>query len=258
MIRTPKQPIEMNPLASQRSEQVERDLNAWAQKPIDFSFDPFDTHLFSMIELARSYAKRYADLAKAIRLLIANDQLVPATILARALVETIAVGCLYLHDMDRLIAAGDLEKLYERFKRYFAGAGKCEIRPIHVNDGLRYLEKVDAKYYNYLDEKYGTFSKLIESIAGPSEEDSQKRLSELISVMSAYDALCEVSHPNGTGTQLVYPADGEEDANVGPALQRLRTAALVTIWQGHHLLRALENNAELPERFRSKFLPERT
>ena len=55
---TEKSPIENTPLTATRIEQVEQDLRFWADKPIGISFDPRGTPLFSMIELARSYARR--------------------------------------------------------------------------------------------------------------------------------------------------------------------------------------------------------
>jgi hypothetical protein len=45
-------------------------------------------------------------LRHSIRLLLKDDQIVPATVIARALIETIAIGCSFLCDMDRLIAGG--------------------------------------------------------------------------------------------------------------------------------------------------------
>jgi hypothetical protein len=97
-------PIETSPLAISRIKQSERDLQSWATKPIVFAFDPSDTHLFSMQELARGFAKRSIDLAQSIRSLVEQDRIVPATVVARALIETVGMGCLYLHEMERLIA----------------------------------------------------------------------------------------------------------------------------------------------------------
>jgi hypothetical protein len=129
-------PIETNPLAMSRLEQIEHDLQSWATKPITFSFDPSDTHLFSMQELARSFAKRAIDLGQAIRSLVAQDRIVPSTVLARALIETIGMGCLYLHEMGRLIARGDRARLEERFHRFYAGIKGHSIEPVHVMDTM--------------------------------------------------------------------------------------------------------------------------
>jgi hypothetical protein len=86
--------IEKSLQAVLRLAEIERDLQSWANKPIVFSFDPSGTDLFSMRELARSFAKRSIDLAQSIRSLLEQDRIVPATVVARALIETIGMGCL--------------------------------------------------------------------------------------------------------------------------------------------------------------------
>jgi hypothetical protein len=92
-----------------RVEGIEKDLNEWASKSKIFNFDPSGTHLFSMIELTRSYTKRCVDLAVSIRLLLAEDRIVPATVMARALIETIGIACLFLNDMGRLRGRSELD-----------------------------------------------------------------------------------------------------------------------------------------------------
>ena len=71
-----------------------------------------------MMELAHSYARRCVNLADAIRLLLSENQIVPAAILGRALIETVAMGCLYLHDMGKLIAAKDHDRLESKLARF--------------------------------------------------------------------------------------------------------------------------------------------
>ena len=125
--------IENTPLTAARIEQIEQDLRSWAEKPIDISFDPKGTPLYSMIELARSYARRCVDLANAIRLLLEKNQIIPAAVLGRALIETVAMGCLYLHDMERLIAAKDHDRLESRLGRFLCRRQRGEDRagPCH-------------------------------------------------------------------------------------------------------------------------------
>jgi hypothetical protein len=94
-----------------RIEGIEQDLHSWAAKPVEITFDPSGTDPFSIMELSLSYAKRCADLASSIRLLLEDNHVVAATVIARALIETIGIGCLFLSDMDRLIAAGDRDSL---------------------------------------------------------------------------------------------------------------------------------------------------
>jgi hypothetical protein len=70
-----------------------------------------------MVELSYSFAKRCSDFSDAIRTLLKDGKIVPATVLARALIETVAMGCLYLHDMERLIVANDRSRLEGRISR---------------------------------------------------------------------------------------------------------------------------------------------
>ena len=72
--------------------------------------------------------------------------------------ETVAMGCLYLHDMERLIAAKDHDRLESRLGRFYAGVKGEKIEPVHVMDAMRHLEEADAAYIEYLDRKYGVFT----------------------------------------------------------------------------------------------------
>ena len=249
---TDKSLIENTPLATARIKQVEQDLRSLAEKPINISFDPKGTPLFSMMELARSYARRCVDLADAIHLLLAKDQIVPATVLGRALIETVAMGCLYLHDMGRLIAAKDHDRLESKLARFYAGVKGRKIEPVHVMDAMRYLEKVDAAYIEYLDGKYGVFTLLMEMLKA-SGEDVDESFGEKVSVIRTYDLLSEVSHPNGTGTQFLFPDESNETEAVTEARTRFRSASHMAIWHGRHLVAALEQLADLPERYRTEF-----
>ena len=249
---TDKSPIENTPLTATRIEQVEQDLRFWADKPIDISFDPKGTPLFSMIELARSYARRSVVLADAIRLLLAKNHIVPAAVLGRALIETVAMGCLYLHDMGRLIAAKDRDRLESKLARFYAGVKGKKIDPVHVMDAMRHLEKIDVAYVEYLDRKYALFTHLMEMLKA-SGEDVDESFGEIVSVIRTYNRLSEVSHPNGTGTQFLFPDESNETEAVKEARTRFRMASLIAIWHGRHLVAALEQRADLPERYRMEF-----
>ena len=249
---TEKSPIERLPLTAARIKQVEQDLRSWAEEPIDISFDPKGTPLFSMMELARSYARRFVDLADAIRLLLANNQIIPAAVLGRSLIETVAMGCLYLHDMAELIAAKDHDRLESRLARFYAGVKGQKIEPVHVMDTMRHLDKVDVAYLEYLDRKYGVLTRYMEMIKARGE-DVDESISETVSVIRTYDLLSEVSHPNGTGTQFLFPDESNETEAVTEARTRFRGATLTAIWHGRHLIAALEQRGDLPERYRREF-----
>ena len=249
---TDKSLIEKTPLTAARIEQVEQDLRSWAEKPIDISFDPKGTPLFSMMELAHSYARRCVDLADAIRLLLAKNHIVPAVVLGRAFIETVAMGCLYLHDMAKLIAAKDHDRLESKLARFYAGVKGQKVNPVHVMDAMRHLDKVDAAYVEYLDRKYEVFTRFMEMLKVPGE-DVDESFGEILSVVRTYDRLSEVSHPNGTGTQFLFPDESNETEAVAAARTRFRGAALTAIWHGRHLVAALEQRADLPERYRTEF-----
>jgi hypothetical protein len=120
-----------NPIMTARIHQIEGELHQWAAKPVELTFDASATDLFSMMELAHSYAKRSAAFADAIRRLLAKEMIVPAVVVGRALIETVAMGCLYLHDMRRLTEAGDHVALDKRFSKYFIGQKGKDIGPVH-------------------------------------------------------------------------------------------------------------------------------
>jgi len=247
--------FETNPLVMGRVEIIERELRAWAAAPITFSFNPEGTHLFSMMELRRSYVKRSVDFVDSIRSLIGQGRIVPATVIARALIETIAMGNLFLHDMAQLIIAGDRDRVEKRLRRYYAGTKGERVEPVHVMDAMRYLEKIDGEYVAYLDQKYGrVITRVMEGLKDAGSNNERNNSREMLSVMKNYNELSEVSHPNGTGTQFLYPDESNENALFSKALQRFRSAALRSIWQCHHLTSALEKTGDLPERYRSAFL----
>lgn len=241
-------------LVSGRHEQIDRDLRNWAQQPIKISFDPTGTHLFSMMELLKSYARRCVELGDVVRDLANQGKVASAVIVARALIETIAMGCFYLHEMRRLIAAGDRNQLEDRFLRFYAGIRGSTVQPIHVLDAIRHLAKIDRDYVAYLDKKYGLLTtglKLLKITAG---KDDGKSLHDLLSVIAIYDQLSEIAHPNGAGTQYLFPEPINESPEAIKTKERLRRIALSAPWHRFHLLDALLSSADLPEKFKATFL----
>jgi hypothetical protein len=228
--------LESNSLAIARLERIEQDLRAWAAKSVKISFNPKGTPLFSMMELYYSYPRRCVDFGDAVRSLIAASRIVPATVVGRALIETVAMGCLYLHDMERLIAAKDHDRLELKFARFYAGIKGQRVEPIHVMDAIRHLERIDAAYVAYLDKKYGVFTRFMESVKAAGKYVEGKSFGEMLSVKENYELLCEVSHPNGIGMQFLYPDESNETEDVENLRARFRFASLMSIWQCHHLL----------------------
>jgi hypothetical protein len=233
---------------------IEKNIKEWASKPITFEFDPSGTHLFSMMELTRSYTKRCVDLAASIRLLLAQDRIVPATVMARALIETIGIACLFLNDMGRLIAAGDRTRVDARLERFYKGFRGRSVQPINVMYGIRYLGQIDKEYVEYLDKKYGVFTRFVELLRQSDEKFEDIEFQEALSIVKSYDDLSEISHPNGAATQLLYPDPSNENATVERVRARFRYASMVAIWHCRHLITALENSIDLPERYRAAFI----
>jgi len=246
--------LENNPLAMARLQQIERDIAAWAKKTIEVKFDYSGTHLFSMMELAHSYAKRCDDLVGSIRHLLSQNRIVAATIVGRALIETIATGCFYVYEMHRLIELGDRNRVDDRLRRFYAGVKGQSVEPVHVMDAMRHLEKIDGEYITYLDGKYGIFTRMIDQLRPAGESGSRESPCEVLSAMRNYDELSEVCHPNGIGTQFLYPDQSNETETVMKARERFRSAAITSIWQCHHLLKALIRADELPECYKRKFI----
>jgi hypothetical protein len=250
---TPDDALPDNPILRTRSAQVEAQLAAWASRTPSLQFDAKGSHLFSMMELAYSYPKRAHEIANVIRLLLERSHIVPAVIMARALTETVAAGTLYLADMVRLVASGDLNRLEARFMKFYSGIRDHDIGPVHVLDAIRHLEKIDEAYFEDLSMRYPLLDEIKKRIINATEEQGASSEFTLPLVSRNYALLSEVAHPNGLGTQFLYPApDTPYD---GKSLrQRLSFLCEAAIWQAHHLITALGRAETLPEEFRVKFL----
>ena len=152
-----------------------------------------------------------------------------------------------------VIAAGNRDSIETRVKRFYTGIKGGNVEPVHVLDGIRHLEQLDTAYVKYLNNKYGVFTGFMEIIkkAKPDVPD----IYEIVSVMKNYNDLSEVAHPNGVGSQFTYPDPTNENATVEEVRSRFRHASVLAIWQARHLVTALENSADLPDRFRAAFMP---
>jgi hypothetical protein len=120
-----------------RATQVKSDVADWTKRSPEFAFDPSGSHLFSIMELAYSYAKRAHELIAVIERLLESGDLVASVVLARWLTETVGAGHLYVSDMRRLITAGDLDRLEARFMEFHAGQRDAQVGPVRVMDALR-------------------------------------------------------------------------------------------------------------------------
>lgn len=252
ILRTPiRQIYGNNALVEARYRQIEEDLRKFAFEEMRFEFDPNGTHLFSIMELRQSYARRSVDFLESIYLLLEADKIVPAAIIGRSLIETVAMGSLFLSEMKECVQSANLERLELRLARFFAGITGRDPKPIHVMDAMRDLDKLNADYVKYLDDKHGLFS-AFEKMLHPTGEGGQtEKYVDMLSMMRVYDALSEIAHPNGTGVHYLYPDPQNEDDRVKDTRNYYRQLAVSATWQCRHLLRALEETKDLPGHYRS-------
>ncbi|MBK3661090.1 hypothetical protein JJE66_07480 [Bradyrhizobium diazoefficiens] len=232
-----------------RLNQIIHDIAEWARRRWTAEDSP-NLVTYEIIELAYSYPKRAHDLIESMRALVQADRVVPAVILARALVETIAMGRYFIDKMEKSLADGDFARLETQFFRFYAGSrlGEAKIKSIHINDALRELEATDVDYVSYLVNKYP----FLWSMSGPNPTEA---FTGEASLLKTYDKLSEISHPNGLGTQYLYPAADAPDNSEVISFYRYMTG--VAIWRAHHLLAALGGMKTFPGRFVAKF-PDRT
>lgn len=231
---------EASAIRKARLNQVVAEIRDWAERGWTYQDAP-NLVVYSVLELANSFPKRANDLIASIRLLALGGRVVPAVILARALVETVAMGRYYAETIERHLQAGDYEKLERDFLRFFMGS-KIEgslIKPFHVNDALRDLEQRDLAYLSYLVAKHPERWSALPDPVSAYENAAGLRMT--------YDRLSEISHPNGLGTQFLYPANDAPDNQTTIAQYRFMTDA--AIWQAHHLLVGLKTLHGFADRF---------
>jgi hypothetical protein len=246
------------PLARERMKNIRSNLKHWATAEVRFDFDPTGTDLYSIFELSYAYAKRCDDFATAIDTLLEQRQTVPATIVGRALIETVAMGTYFISEMERLVQNGNVESIRKKLTAFWAGSKSIDVKGIHVNDALRHLDKIDAAYVKYLDEKYLLFE------AFPALIEKQGKdlppLEVALSAMKNYDFLSEISHPNGLGVHFIYPQLGGIDTSIKKSADELldlyKSKARMAIFQCHHLITALERTGELARGYKKAFMDE--
>lgn len=242
-------------LRTWRVKQIREDLVLWGDRPIEFDFNPEGTNLYSIEETLRAFCRRFSCVAECIEQLDKKTMLVPATILARALIETIAIGCLMAHDINRLLKAGNKDRFDARMQKYIAGMATGDIKPVHVLDGIRHLTEIDTNYFEYLAAKFEFMKRLLVGVVPDvgNEEEALAKAREALSVTAAYDLLSEIAHPNGLGTQFLFPDPSNEQfaAKVRPRLQH---ACGVAVWHGHHLLESLHSVEGFADQYQALFL----
>ena len=227
---------EISVVRKSRLLQIEEKIQMLAKHQVRL-VDCTSTDSYSVLELAYSIPKRAHDIISAMKLGILNDQVVPVVILARALIETTATGCLFYDRMEKHLGKTDHERLARDFIKFYAG-GRLEGAPkgFHTNDGLRHLEQIDSIYFAKISKASSQVVEALKDNAG---------------VLKLYDELSEIAHPNGLGLQYLYPAeDAEDPKNVKERYRHLVGAA---VWQCHHIVRAMTNFSNFDQRYNDAF-----
>jgi hypothetical protein len=222
-----------SPLLLERIREVEGEIADWARRRPSFDFEVEGSELLPIMELLYGYAKRAHDLAAATRALMALERLTPAAILARALIETTAVGCLYVKEIRRLVDGGELAPLQARLARYCDGAG-----PVPLDEALRYLAALD-------DAQFAATRSAEAQALGLDLGDPKF-------VETSYRLLGEAAHPVAAAGNLLHATAGEPEADE-PRL-RLEFAVELAIWHARYLLAALEEGEFLPKSYRERFM----
>ena len=239
----------------QRRRQIIEEMTAWAEKVVSFSFNVRGTHLFSFKELAYSFAKRFVFLSVSIRRMIEEKNVVAAGILARSLIETIGIGCLFSSDINKFIAQADQEKFDARMMKYLAGRYDGEVKPVNVMEGIRHLAKLDEKYMESLFAKRPKELNILrESLSAKSDEELMEKMKERISPITHYNFLSEITHPNGFGTQILFPDESNKHLFADELHAQCKSYSLAAILQGTYLISALEETEGFDERYRQAFM----
>jgi hypothetical protein len=173
--------MDISPGMEVHATQVKSDVADWTKRSPEFAFDPSGSHLFSIMELAYSYAKRAHELIAVIERLLESGDLVASVVLARGLTETVGAGHQHVSDMRRLVTAGDLDRLEARFMKFHAGQRDAQVGPVRVMDALRHLEEVDNAYFAHLGSRHPALKALTDQIttamaAAPEMADRQLAL----------------------------------------------------------------------------------
>lgn len=242
-------------LRENRIQRIEKQILDIAKSDIEFNFNPQGTNLYSIEETKRSYAKRIISLKDASISLLNDKKYVAASIIGRAIIETVAMGALFMDEIERLIRAGNAENFENKILRFIVGGSGSDQKPVHVNDALRHLEKLDQEYFDYLWKRHPLLKSIYQKIMDRTDGDLDA--SDAYSVISAiknYDFLSEFAHPNGLGTQFIFPSDDNETDTVKLLRQKLAYQARAAVWQGHHFVSAYQRAETSSENYRTKFM----
>ena len=242
-------------LRERRIAGISQEIQAWADRPIEFSLDPYGTPLYSIEETKRAYCRRFVDLSETARRLLEQDKQIAASILGRAAIETVAMAAFFVHEISRLVRAGNKEHFQAKVERFVVGSSAegTNRKPIHVADALRFLQTLDEAYIDHLWKQHPTVQELVSRMLAPRPIDiNAEGVIATVSVMRNYDFLSDFAHPNAPGAFFMYGQPENEGSGQALVRERLVSLTKSATWQGHHMLKALnESVAQADEYFRS-------
>jgi len=160
----------------------------------------------TLLEYAVGYLRRCLNLIAATEYLLTKRNTVGAVLLARAILETTAMGCLFIHKMRRRADAElDITTLKSQFERFVMGDSSSEVKPIHIMDAIRHLEEIDFCHFKSLVE--GTEKQEVKKYL-PDYGDAVdlKSLYARYSISVMYSSLSSFAHPNGFITHFAVGA----------------------------------------------------
>ena len=229
-------------LQDDRIDRIFQDLQEWGNRPILFSYDPRGTCLYAIEETKRAYCRRFVEFSLAARTLLENQQYNAACIVARAQIETVAMGAFFVHEISRLLHAGAIENFNTKIKRFLMGSSSMSAtnKPIHVADALRHLQELDEAYITKLWNRHPIMKKEVSKILETeSDSTTADNVISTVSVTKNYDFLCDFAHPNGPSTFFFLGQPENETIAHDKLRGRLASLTNSATWQGHHMLQAL-------------------
>lgn len=139
--------IQGNTIAQWRISAIRESFANWTEEPIPvFNKEESKTILPLIIEKLWSFPKRYVELDVAIDTLLENDNYLSSAILARSLIETIGMGCLFIDKIESLVMKGDYGNLFRTFEKHYCDSNidtpSVKSKAMNVMDSVRYLGRV--------------------------------------------------------------------------------------------------------------------
>lgn len=245
-------------IAHERNAQIGSELRSFRSYVPGFDFDPRGTSCISLVEAAVSFPKRASHLFDACEDLWSSTHYLPSVVLARAYLETVAMGVHYLVKLESRVGRGDLAAVEALLQRIYRGARHPMISPevesVHVLDAIRSIDRVESRWLDgSLD---GKFRPVIESVVEPVDHKGTCSLG----LMDCYEHLSEYAHPNALGAHSLFPLFDEDEAASElrvTALTHARAARLRALNAGRHLLSGLNGLEQTVTDFFQLVRPER-